>query len=169
MAKINKTGATATEIFDQIASSQSVRLAYTGLMRKSDNETEIEFSCGAGWEKIPATIIDGVAFIETRRVDAEEYPFVKLYLKEPETDEGRAFAAIARLSKALPATPTPTKILDLDADLPAMMRVSNYQAHLAQMLVSRSGEELEWDDGQRCFANARRECVVYAVRRRPTV
>lgn len=146
MARTTKPSMTATEIFDQIEASQKMKFPYKGFIRKLDSDTEIELSFGDGWERIPTSSIGGVAFIENDFQDEEEYPFIKIYLKEPETEEGQAFAAIARLSKKAIPRPISAEIAKIEA--PFLDDAGNFNT--PPMLFS-SGRKMKYDDRRRCY------------------
>lgn len=89
---------TANDIFKELYGSSNSSLVFTGLIDKSDDDQSILFTrgpdCGE-WKKIPASTIEKVQFVQTVACKDHIHTLVHLFLKEPQSPEGRAFAAVA--------------------------------------------------------------------------
>jgi hypothetical protein len=59
--------------------------------------------CSA-WVKVRASQIDDVKLLHTVRCKDHAHPLVHLFMKEPQTIEGKTFGALANLHSALPPT-----------------------------------------------------------------
>jgi hypothetical protein len=169
MAKATKNTMTALEIFSQIEKSKNVKLSCIGFIRKSDDEDVIEMSCGDGWEKIPTLIIDDISYIETDHLGVDEYPLVKIYFKEAETEEGKAFAAVARFSKVRCEKQKPIasrRSLLEEAGVPQLL--SSAVGLASPLVVAAAGRlRYKWDDIQKCWVDPNdtrtpKECLFYA-------
>jgi hypothetical protein len=93
----------ADDIFDQLHGSSNSSLVFTGLIERVPNdEQSIRFSRATddpAWIIIPTSAIERVQFVQTAQGENGPYPLVHVFFKEPQTDEGRAFAALAHLHR----------------------------------------------------------------------
>jgi hypothetical protein len=103
---------TQKDIFDQLHGSSHPSYVFTGLVKKSENSDEIMISRGTDelvWRSIPVNAIESVQFIRPIRAANETYSLANIFLKAPQTDEGRAFSAMADLhASAVAGPPVPT-------------------------------------------------------------
>lgn len=92
-----------SDIFEQLHGSSNSSLIFTGLIDRSDDDQSILFACGSdcqNWRKMPTSAIEKVQFIQTVQCKDHTHPLVHIFFREPQTDEGRAFAAVAHLYRA---------------------------------------------------------------------
>jgi hypothetical protein len=100
MAKKPAAGSlTATDIFEQLYGASNSSLVFTGLIDKSDDDPSmIRFARGLDcqqWKKIPTSAIEKVQFVQTAHCKDHVHPLVHIFLKEPQSPDGHAFAAVA--------------------------------------------------------------------------
>jgi hypothetical protein len=100
MAKKPAAGSlTANDIFEQLYGASNSSLVFTGLIDKSDDDPSmILFARGIDcqqWKKIPTSAIVKVQFVQSVRCKDHSHPLVHLFLKEPQSPDGHAFAAVA--------------------------------------------------------------------------
>jgi hypothetical protein len=108
MAKKPAAGSlTATDIFEQLYGASNSSLVFSGLIDKSDDDPSmILFARGIDcqeWKKIPTSAIEKVQFVQTAQCKDHVHPLVHIFLKEPQSPDGHAFAAVAHSHPA--ATP----------------------------------------------------------------
>lgn len=93
----------ASDIFDQLHGSSNSSLVFTGLIdRVPNDEHSVRFarvSDDPDWATIPTSAIDKVQFVRPVRGKGGSYPLAHVFFKEPQSDEGRAFAAVASLHR----------------------------------------------------------------------
>ncbi len=105
--KTAPAGLSSDDIFDQLHGSSSSALVYTGLVKKGDGDQSILLSRGTDsqtFKPIPTSAIEKVQFVRAVQCGGQSYPLAHVFLKEPQTDEGRAFASVAELHRAASAT-----------------------------------------------------------------
>jgi hypothetical protein len=97
----------ASDIFEQLHGSSNSSLIFKGVIEKIENDEEtIRFAHEIDdpkWVNIPTSTIAKVHLLGTMQSKDRAYPVVHLVMKEPQTEEGRAFAALARLHRATAA------------------------------------------------------------------
>lgn len=156
MAKKPAAGSlTANDIFEQLYGASNSSLVFTGLIDKSDDDPSmIRFARGLDcqqWKKIPTSAIEKVQFVQTVRCKDHSHPLVHLFLKEPQSPDGHAFAAVAHAH--------PTAILGSNV-LAQATSLSSVRGPLAQPHSSfdapcRSscppGQHLVFDSGWNCW------------------
>ncbi len=93
------------DIFDQLHGSSNSSLAFTGLIdRVADDDQSISFARAShdqDWVTIPTSMIEKVQLIQNVRSKDRSHPLVHLVMKQPQTEEGRAFAALAHLHRPM--------------------------------------------------------------------
>jgi len=84
----------------------------TGLVDHAQtDEQKMRFAPGtqcSNWTEVPASIIESVEWIDNRRCGGDTYPYVRLHLKSPGTDEGDAiFQALTGILQQPGTAPGP--------------------------------------------------------------
>jgi hypothetical protein len=99
MAK--KAKLSARELFDKLAEAKTTSLMFAGMIKPAENDdTTILFARAndcTRWVPIPTSQIENIEFVQMMPCRDHQHPFVKLFLKQPESAEGRTFAALAGL------------------------------------------------------------------------
>jgi hypothetical protein len=86
---------------------------FTGMIKPTEEDDEAIMFARAGgssnWVKIPNRHIEDIQLLDTVHSDGDACPLVHLYMKEPESIEGKTFAALAKLHK-VPSRTTATTL-----------------------------------------------------------
>ncbi len=86
----------------------------TGLVDPKESDSEgIRFAPGmqySNWITVPVSLIDEVDHLSNQSYGQAEYPYIRLHLKSPTTDEGRVLTSILQQLRTAsgPTPPAPT-------------------------------------------------------------
>jgi hypothetical protein len=87
--------------------------AFTGMLKPVDGDNKAIMFARAGdssnWVEIPNSHIDDIQPLDTVHSDGHTRPLVHLFMKEPESIEGKTFAALAYLHKVPPRATATTE------------------------------------------------------------
>jgi hypothetical protein len=148
----------ASDIFDQVHGSSNSSLIFTGLIDRSDDEQSILFASGSDcqdWRKIPTSTIEKVQFIQTVRCKDHTHPLVHIFFREPQNDEGRAFAAVAHQQRAAApvgsAHATAFSISNARAPASSTLTAANRLPMCPDSPPQSPDAELHYDIARKCY------------------
>jgi hypothetical protein len=116
MAK--KTTGSAPRLFEKLGVAGTSSNVFTGMIRPIEGDDETIMFARAGdssnWVKIPASHVEDIQLLHLVHSDGNTHPLVHLFMKEPQSPEGKTFAALAHLHKTPPraaaAPPTTSRM-----------------------------------------------------------
>ena len=134
----------AEDIFEQLHGSSNSSLAFTGLIdRVADDDQSVRFaraSYDPEWVTIPTSMIEKVHLIQNVQSKDRTHSMVHLVMKQPQTEEGRTFAALAHLHRPMAqlASPSTEMLFEQPSVCPS-----------GQILVRVNGKWICVPDGRR--------------------
>jgi hypothetical protein len=103
MAK--KKGGSADRLFEKLGPAGKSKRVLTGMVRRVEGDDElIEFAHAGNcskWVKIPADQVNDIKFLHMVPCGGHSHPLVHLFMNEPTSPDGLAFAALADLHGTL--------------------------------------------------------------------
>ena len=97
------------KLFEKLGAAGTSTHVFTGMIKPTEGDDEsIMFArvgdCGT-WVKVSASQVDDIKLLHTVRCKDHTHPLVHLFMKEPQSSEGKAFAALANLHSSPPPAP----------------------------------------------------------------
>jgi hypothetical protein len=93
--------ASAKKFFEKLGGDIAGSYVFTGMIKQHDSDDGIILfarpdDC-ATWIEVPVGVIKDIDFLQTAQCGDHKHPLVHLTMEEPQSEDGRAFAALARL------------------------------------------------------------------------
>jgi hypothetical protein len=98
MAKHDDGG--ARRLFEKLGAAGASKHAFTGMVKPAEDDQSIMMARAgdcAKWVQIPARYVQDVEFIQLVHCGDHTHPLVHVFMKEPDSAEAKAFAAVASL------------------------------------------------------------------------
>lgn len=106
MAKKGKNGNGADELFSRLGAAGTSKHVFTGMIKRVDDDPEAIMFARSGdcskWIKVPVDQIADIKLIHMAACEGHTHPLVHMFMKDPSSADGVAFAALAQLHQAPP-------------------------------------------------------------------
>ena len=87
-------------------------LSLLGMVKDAEDDRHLMFAGGTDcetWTEVPLDMIESIELRDVVPCRDHSHPFVKLYLEEPESEEARMFASLAKAQMQAPSGPGAAK------------------------------------------------------------
>lgn len=96
----------ADKLLDRLGAAGSSTHVFTGMIKRASNDSSSIMFARAGdcsqWIKLAVNQISDIKLIHMASCEGHTHPLVHIFMKEPNTAEGKTFAALAHLHQAPP-------------------------------------------------------------------